>query len=123
MERNYSPNILGRWTSDIPTFPSGKDWQKNKRGDRKVESNEISDTREISDMPGLPSGLSGGGYLVKVKVEGTAERGHQSRPLWTSYSTTTTTEYSSVPLLVEVQDTNSVYKCIGKMKRKKHCTV
>ena len=39
--------------------------QKNKRRDSKVESNdspEIPDRGETSDIPGLPSGVGGGGY-------------------------------------------------------------
>ena len=45
--------------------------RKNKRGDRKGESNdspEIPDRRETSDTPGLPSAL--GSLIVVVVVTG-----------------------------------------------------
>ena len=48
---------------------SNRTRQKNKRGDRKVESNdspEIPDRGETSDIPGLPSGAVRGKIFVKA---------------------------------------------------------
>ena len=56
LEKVLKKGPAGRKRSDRK---GNRTWQKNKRGDSKVESNdspEIPDRGETSDIPGLPSG-------------------------------------------------------------------
>ena len=58
--KEFSKKTLGEWASRQKKYrKSNRTWQKNKRGDSKVEPNdspEIPDRGETSDIPGLPSG-------------------------------------------------------------------
>ena len=54
-------NMSGVWaiSREKKDKKSNRSRQKNKRGDRKVESNEITDRTETSYVPGLPTGREG----------------------------------------------------------------